>query len=196
MARQKMDKERIPQILDAFERCILKYGVAETSLKKVAEEANITRTTINHYIGGREELIKATYKRFVDTWLEGIGRLASTDMNALFDYMMLGWKDEIGDRLEIVTELDKAISRDTETARAVSDVLNYLFQGEAVKFQQLYPSADLETCRDVGILLYSLNSGFGRISDHIRHPSEEALRKSMKYILDGFLGEATNSKTF
>jgi len=39
MARKKLDEERIPQILDAFERCIMKYGIAETSLVRVAQEA-------------------------------------------------------------------------------------------------------------------------------------------------------------
>ena len=41
MPRKKLDGERIPQILDAFERCIMKYGIAGTSLNRVAQEAEI-----------------------------------------------------------------------------------------------------------------------------------------------------------
>ena len=66
MGRKQLDAERIPQILDAFERCIMEFGLAETSLERVAKEAGISRTSIHHYIGGREELIKAAFTRFLE----------------------------------------------------------------------------------------------------------------------------------
>lgn len=187
MARKKLDEERIPQILDAFERCIMKYGIAETSLERVAQEAKISRTTIHHYIGGRKDLIKAAHKRFADNWLENIGRLAGLDIDNLLDYMMTGWKAEIGDRLEIIAELDRAVSHDSETFSAVNEVLEYLFQSEAVHFQRLYPSASLERCREAGVMLYAIGIGFWQISGHIEHPSDEVLRSSMKGILDSLL---------
>jgi AcrR family transcriptional regulator len=192
MARKKLDGERIPQILDAFERCIMKYGIAETSLQRVAQEAKISRTTIHHYIGGRKDLISAAHKRFADTWLDNIGRLAVLDIDDLLDYMMTGWKEEIGDRLEIVAELDRAVSRDSETFTAVSEVLEYLFKFEAVHFQRIYPEASLERCREAGIMLYALGFGFWRISGHIEHPSNEVLRSSMKGILDSLLSNASD----
>jgi len=192
MPRKKLDDERIPQILDAFERCIMKYGITETSLERVAQEAKISRTTIHHYIGGRKDLIKAAHKRFADNWLENIGRLADLDLDHLFDYMMTGWKEEIGDRLEIVAELDRVVPQDSETFTAVSEVLEYLFQSEAVHFQRLYPAASLERCREAGIMLYAIGIGFWRISDHIEHPSDEVLRSSMKGILNSLLSSAND----
>jgi AcrR family transcriptional regulator len=192
MARKKLDEERIPQIIDAFERCIMKYGIAETSLERVAKEAKISRTTIHHYIGGRKDLIKAAHKRFADTWLENIGRLADLDIDDFLDYMMTGWKTEIGDRLEIIAELDRAVSQDSDTFTAVSEVLEYLFQSEAVLFQRLYPAARLERCREASVMLYAIGIGFWQISDHIKHPSDEVLRSSMKGILDSLLSSATD----
>ena len=171
----------------------MKYGIAETSLEQVAREAKISRTTIHHYIGGRKDLIKAAHKRFADNWLENIGRLADLDLDHLLDYMMTGWKAEIGDRLEIVAELDRAVSHDSETFTAVSEVLEYLFQSEAVHFQRLYPAASLERCREAGIMLYAIGIGFWRISDHIEHhPSDEVLRSSMKGILNSLLSSAND----
>ncbi len=192
MARKKLDEERIPQILDAFERCIMKYGLAETSLERVAQAAKISRTTIHHYIGGRQELIKAAHKRFADMWLTNIGRLAELDIDDLLDYMMTGWQEEIGDRLEVVAALDGVLVKDSETKTAVSESLEYLFQSEAVHFQRLYPAASLERCRDAGMMLYALGIGFWRISDHIVHPSNAVLRASMKGILDSLLAKATD----
>lgn len=193
MARKKLAKERIPQILDAFERCIMKYGLADTSLEKVAVEAKISRTTIHHYLGGRKDLIKAAHKRFADNWLENIGRLADLDLDDLLDYMMTGWKDEIGDRLEIIAELDRAVSHDAETFTAVSEVLEYLFNVEAVHFQKIYPEASYDQCREAGVMLYAIGFGFWRISDHIVHPSDEVLRLSMKGILDALLVKEVNA---
>lgn len=193
MARKKLDSIRVPQILDAFERCILKYGISETSLEKVAREADISRTTIHHYVGGRKDLIKAAHKRFADNWLENIARLAALDLDDLLDYMMTGWKEEIGDRLEIIAELDRSALLDTETFTAVSEVLDYLFNFEAIYFQRLYPNASLERCRDAGVMLYALGFGFWKISGHIQHPSDQVLRDAMKGVLDGLLTPLTNS---
>ena len=193
MARKKLDEERIPQILDAFERCIMKYGLADTSLDRVAKEAKISRTTIHHYIGGRKELIKTAHKRFADNWLENIARLADLDLDHLLDYMMTGWQEEIGDRLEVVAELDRVVPQDSETFTAVSEVLEYLFQSEAVCFQRLYPAASLERCREAGIMLYAIGIGFWRISTHIEdHPSSQVLRSSMKGILNSLLSSAND----
>ena len=187
MARKKLDQKRVPQILDAFEQCIMRYGLADTSLEKVAAEAKISRTTIHHYLGGRKDLIKAAHKRFADNWLDNIGRLVDVSLDELLDYMMTGWKDEIGDRLEIIAELDRAVSRDAETFTAVSEVLDYLFNVEAVHFQKIYPEASFERCREAGMMLYAIGFGFWRISDHINHPSDEILRCSMKGILNALL---------
>lgn len=192
MPRKKLDEERIPQILDAFERCIVKYGLAQTSLERVAQEAGISRTTIHHYIGGREELIKAAYERFIEVWLEGIDRLADVDVDELADYMMVGWIEEAGDRLVIVDELDNAFSRDSEISTTAAEVFAYLFQSEAVHLQRLYPAASLERCREAGIMLYGLGMGLFRLSKHTEFPSNEVLRSSMKGILDSLLSNATD----
>lgn len=188
MARKKLAEERIPQILDAFECCIMKYGLAKTSLERVAKEARISRTTIHHFIGGRKDLIKAAHKRFADRWVENIGRLVVEDIDDLLDYMMTGWKEELGERLEIIAELDRVVSRDSETFTAVSEVLEYLFNFEAVHFKRLYPAASIEQCREAGVMLYALGFGFWRISGHVTNPSNDVLRSSMKGVLDSLLG--------
>lgn len=190
MARKKLDEERVPQILDAFERCIIQFGIADTSLQRVAEEAGISRTTIHHYIGGRRELIKAAHKRFADTWLETIGLLAEVDINDLLDYMMTGWKAQVGDRLEVFAELDRTVMQDQEAVSAASEILEYLFQSEAVHFKRLYPAASLERCREAGMMLYAIGIGFWQISDRVEQPSDEVLRTSMKGILDSLLGNS------
>jgi len=69
----------------------------------------------------------------------------------------------------------------------VSEVQDYLFNVEADHFQKIYPQASYEQCREAGAMLYAIGFGYWRISDQIKHPSDEALRLSMKGILDALL---------
>ncbi|MEM9213747.1 MAG: TetR/AcrR family transcriptional regulator [Cyanobacteria bacterium P01_F01_bin.150] len=65
MPRRSLKTERTEEILDAFERCILKHGMQGSSLERIAEEAGMGRTILRHYIGNRDDLIIAVTDRFV-----------------------------------------------------------------------------------------------------------------------------------
>lgn len=56
MGRKSLEAQRKEEILAAFERCIRKYGL-EASLEQIADEANIKRSLIRHYIGNRDVLV-------------------------------------------------------------------------------------------------------------------------------------------
>jgi AcrR family transcriptional regulator len=79
MGRKSLAEQRCTDILEAFERCIEKYGFAESSLERVAEEAGKSRNIIRHYIGNRDQLI-ATYVRHVVDKL----RLMATEISTTF----------------------------------------------------------------------------------------------------------------
>ncbi|ESP93388.1 MULTISPECIES: TetR/AcrR family transcriptional regulator [Pseudoalteromonas] len=64
MARPSMAAQRIEEILDALEVCILKQGMQATSLENIAETANVKRTILRHYIGNRDDIICALSKRW------------------------------------------------------------------------------------------------------------------------------------
>ena len=65
MPRRDLTKERTAQILDAFARCVVKYGLDGTSLEQVAEEAGVKRSILRHYVGNRDALINAMAERVV-----------------------------------------------------------------------------------------------------------------------------------
>ena len=58
MARPSVKEERQAEILAAFSRCIAKYGLAGSSLEKVAEESGIKRPLIRHFVGNRDNLLQ------------------------------------------------------------------------------------------------------------------------------------------
>ena len=65
MPRRDLTEERTAQILDAFERCVARSGIDGTSLEMIAEEADMKRSILRHYVGNREELVHALARRVV-----------------------------------------------------------------------------------------------------------------------------------
>lgn len=65
MARPSVQRERREEILDAFERCIIKYGVDGAGLQKIADEAGLARPLIRHHVGNREALLDSLVERFI-----------------------------------------------------------------------------------------------------------------------------------
>lgn len=64
MPRPSMAAQRIEEILDALETCILTYGIQATSLENIAETAGVKRTILRHYIGNRDDIICALSNRW------------------------------------------------------------------------------------------------------------------------------------
>jgi AcrR family transcriptional regulator len=68
MGRPKLTEIRTAEILDAFERCVARYGLEGSSLERVAEEAGMKRSILRHYIGNRDEMIVALANRVVSKY--------------------------------------------------------------------------------------------------------------------------------
>lgn len=65
MARPKVSEERREAILQAFERCILRKGLVETTLEDVAAEAGQPRSLVRYFIGNREAMITCLIERLL-----------------------------------------------------------------------------------------------------------------------------------
>ena len=76
MPRPSVKAERTEEILDAFERCVARYGVEGSTLERIAEEAGLRRSLLRHYLGNREDLVDALVERFL--------RQSSRDTDLLF----------------------------------------------------------------------------------------------------------------
>src|SRR5215471_6974743 len=59
MGRPSLADTRRPQILRAFEDCVLKYGLEGSSLERIAQQAGVRRSLIRHYFGNKDELAEA-----------------------------------------------------------------------------------------------------------------------------------------
>ena len=70
MGRKSLSEERAKQIINAFATCILKYGLHDSSLERIAEEAGVKRSIIRHYIGNRNEVLKALVDRITCRYIQ------------------------------------------------------------------------------------------------------------------------------
>src|SRR5438876_910806 len=70
VGRPSLAETRRPQILRAFETCVLKYGLEGSSLERIAAEAGVQRSLIRHYFGNRAELTQALIDGVIERTVE------------------------------------------------------------------------------------------------------------------------------
>jgi AcrR family transcriptional regulator len=63
VGRPKVDVERREQILVAFEACVIEYGLAKTTLQKVADKAGLPRSLVRYFVGNRAEMVQLLLDR-------------------------------------------------------------------------------------------------------------------------------------
>ncbi|MAN60656.1 MAG: hypothetical protein CMI60_01790 [Parvibaculum sp.] len=66
MARAKIEEERKEQILQAFEACVIRHGLAKTTLQKVADEAGLPRSLVRYFVGNRDSMVNLLIARMID----------------------------------------------------------------------------------------------------------------------------------
>ena len=79
MPRPSLKEERRTAILEAYGRCVARYGVEGATLERTAEEADLARALIRHNVGNKDELLDA----FLDQFLGGGTEATSALFGAL-----------------------------------------------------------------------------------------------------------------
>jgi AcrR family transcriptional regulator len=59
MPRPSLKEARTIELLDAFERCVARFGLDGSTLEKISEEASVGRPLLRHYLGNREQMVSA-----------------------------------------------------------------------------------------------------------------------------------------
>lgn len=152
MARKNLTAERTDEILDAFARCMVKYGL-DASLEQVAEEAGMTRSIIRHYIGNREEVVNRLMERIAEEYLLELSEAEKTiphdQMIAVtLDYLFRdapGYDDY--DKL-IIGVMMTARERYPQAKHTLMTMLNQLVDMFAADLMEVYPQAGELRCRE------------------------------------------------
>lgn len=162
MGRKSLAEERKNDLLDAFERCIPKYGLEGTSLKQVAQEANMTRSIIRHYIGNRDDLVDALIQRVISQYIEQLETQyeAVADDNYM-EYMlddMFGKKEAMNQHDSIIIGvLVTAKDRYPRAKKMLVEMFEAIIQSVAQDLHKQYKKASKETCYQVAYALICLS---------------------------------------
>ena len=65
MGRPSKKQERTEEILQAFQRCVARFGLEGSSLERIAEEAGLQRSLVRHFVGNRDDLIAMLADRVI-----------------------------------------------------------------------------------------------------------------------------------
>ena len=195
MARPSVKEERTEAILDAFERCIARFGVEGASLQRIADEAGLARALLRHHVGNREELIAVLARRFADRTaaemddflaeLPAEGRLQAM-IDILFDARYASPDSEV-----LVAEALIAAARTRPELRGI--LLRWYDDFEAAlaaELQAAYPAAEEDAVRTVATGLTGIYFNVDSLTS-LEPP--EALRKRARAAalrLVGTLGDA------
>lgn len=57
MPRPSLKETRSEEILDAFMRCVARYGLDGSTLALISEEAGVGRPLLRHYLGNRDQMV-------------------------------------------------------------------------------------------------------------------------------------------
>jgi AcrR family transcriptional regulator len=118
MARPKIDVERQSQIMHALEACVIRQGLANTSLKDVAAEADLARPLVRYFVGNRDQMISKLFDSVIERGEAQLAQYQSQDadapLSALLDLLFNGlFADETSNaligELWYVAERDEAV---------------------------------------------------------------------------------------
>ena len=191
MGRKKLVDQRQVDILDAFERCLLKYGLEECTLERVAQEAGKSRNIIRHYIGNRDDLIAA----FVERILIRIKQVAAdilentpkqklipNVLNFLFEERKADAPPDLGERM--LGGMWRIREQSPLTQQAL---LNFYKEFEKILTEgltRLYPNVPAKKCQEVAysiICLAETNWVLGTVGVDNSHT--RMVRRSAEYLL-------------
>ncbi|MEM7146135.1 MAG: TetR/AcrR family transcriptional regulator [Verrucomicrobiota bacterium] len=164
MARPDLTEVRTPQILDAFARCVARYGLEGASLEQIAEEAGMKRSILRHYVGNREDLVVALAGRVVERYREDLEELMSAlpgagakRVEALLDYLFTTERWEPSVENVVADTLLSAVDRYPEVGEIMKGFMEELFEVYEGLLRDGYPKAERAKVKAVAYGVVSLS---------------------------------------
>ncbi|MEM1227850.1 MAG: TetR/AcrR family transcriptional regulator [Planctomycetota bacterium] len=177
MGRPSLVAKRTTEILDAFERCVARFGIEGSSLDRIAEEARMQRSILRHYVGNREDLVRALAQRVIakyeasfTTHLEDTGHLSPVEqlMTHLFPSKVVSTTQS----LLVVEALIAASATSVDIREQMRGYVDGVIERSAGLLKREYPSASRQRCWAVA---------YGVVSICFNHESLSPIEPPPKY---------------
>lgn len=177
MGRPDLTETRRAEILDAFERCVARYGLDGSSLELVAEEAGMKRSVVRHYVGNREDMIVALAERVTATWRKYLRQFVDSlggeqRVEPLLEFLLPAKSPTGTEALLVIEGLIAAGEKHPEVRSLMSDYVEDVVSMTAKQLALAFPTAKRSDCWSVA---------YGVVSIWFNHDSLAPLHLPPKY---------------
>lgn len=160
MGRPSKKQERTEQILQAFQRCVARFGLEGSSLERIAEEAGLQRSLVRHFVGNRDDLIEMLATRVItqsnQNWAEFVNSLPKSEavpelLNGLFNE-----ENSDPEFILVIESLIFAASQKPELQQQMQDWLIHFSEEVSTLIARDFPKATEQELAAVSFGILSL----------------------------------------
>ena len=153
MPRPSLKEERTEEILNAFMRCVARYGLDGSTLERISEEANVGRPLLRHYLGNREEMVDALLSHVMDKFDRMTADLVAglppeNRLPALIDILFSSYAHE-AENAPVYQALIASSDRFPGMSKKLFKFIRDFETAIAREILREHPSADIQKCQAV-----------------------------------------------
>ena len=168
VGRPSLAAQRTAEILDAYVRCVSRYGFEGATLEQVAAESGYSRGHIRHYLGNRDEMRSALVQRTMSDYIAQThevteGREPGRRSVELVDFL-LGPVFAPDDNNAIIDALWGVASHDDLVMAQLRDTYLEFEKSLYRALRDDFPGAPVVVCRDAAYQLLALAFGHWSMS--------------------------------
>ena len=195
MARKSVKVQRSKEIIDAFERCISKWGLDGASLERIATESAIKRPALRHFIGNRDELIIALVKsmiaeyKFAQSSMTKILRKANRGPDELISMLLLQSDLTSASRILVLMNLYAAAPRYPKVQKELRDWYKNYVNWTADRLLEFKPKADKKLVKTVAAGLIGIAFNYASLSSLELDDAQQEQAADACRTLIGLLGK-------
>ena len=170
----------------AFERCVARRGLAETTLTDIADEAGLPRSLIRYFMGNRDEMVDRLVERLVaraTMALEALGATAPVTLDRLLDLFI---DDIFADQLAnaVMTELWEVSRSDPHVAARVRGVYEHAIGVIEAALEKDGVGETADNRRTTAFALLALILGQSSLNDFgLYPPDRSAVRRAVRNVV-------------
>lgn len=188
MGRKSLADERINQILDAFEQCIIKHGLEKATLQRTAEQAGVNLGIIHHYIGKRDDLLRLMVERLAKKATDELAHfVATTPVSLRLSYLLDDFfqDSDSSTTSRILSELFSASPHNPLIQKLLLEINQVYCNILAEEIGQAHSHVPPERCQHLAYTVLSLAYGSGLLQElGFTKQQNQAALKAAKLIVD------------
>ncbi len=179
----------------AFEICVARKGVAQTTLADVADEAKLPRSLVRYFMGNRDEMVDRLVERLMARGEASLARIRDEAGGMHLDDLIQTFCDEVfANELSntVVGELWTLAKTDEHIAGRLGDAYAYAAGLVEAAILRDLPMASDRAARSAAIAVLSLILGRLTLDDFgVSDPDPAALRKAAALLVQVMVREET-----